>query len=73
LEKIPSNKMGYLAAIADIRQGLTQQKTAQLGAAYLDGLKKAAAVEILDPNLKPAATGGVTVTPATPTVVAPKP
>ncbi len=59
LEKIPAKKTGYLAAIAQIRQGLAQQKTAQLAAAYLDGLEKAAAVEILDPNLKPVAgTGG---------------
>jgi hypothetical protein len=64
--------MGCLAAIADIRQGLTQQKTAQLAAAYLDGLKKAAAMEILDPNLKPAAVTG-SVTPATPPAVASKP
>ena len=57
LEKIPSKKMGYLAAIAEIRQGLTRQKTAQLGSVYRDGLRKAAAVEILDPNLKTTAAG----------------
>ena len=72
VEKIPSKKMGYLAAIADIRQGLTQQQTAKLAAVYLDGLKKAAAVEILDPNLKPAAVTGGNI-PATPPVTAPKP
>lgn len=72
LEKIPPRKVGYLAAIADIRQGLTQQKTAQLAPVYLDGLKKAAAVEILDPNLKPIAVTGNTV-PATPPAAAPKP
>jgi foldase protein PrsA len=72
LEKIPSKKMGYLAATAEIRQGLARQKTAQIGSAYLDGLKKAAAVEILDPNLKPAAAsdGGI---PAVPPVTATKP
>lgn len=72
LEKIPSKKMGYLAAIADIRQGLTRQKADKLGLVYLDGLKKAAAVEILDPNLKPAATTGSGL-PATPPVAASKP
>ena len=72
LEKIPAKKMGYLAAIADIRQGLTQQRTAQLGPVYLDGLKKAAAVEILDPNLKPDAVNG-SDTQAAPPVTAPKP
>ncbi len=52
LEKIPSKKMGYLAAIADIKQGLTRQKFAQLAPAYLEKLKKDARVEILDPALK---------------------
>jgi len=58
LEKIPSKKMGYLAAIADIKQGLTRQKFAQLAPAYLEKLKKDAGVKILDPALKlePAAT-----------------
>jgi len=65
LEKIPAKKTGYLAAIAQIRQGLAQQKTAQLAAAYLDGLEKASAVEILDPNLKSVAgtAGNGMVTP----------
>jgi len=72
LEIIPSKKMDYLAAITQIRQGLTQQKADQLGSVYLDGLKKAAAVEILDPNLKPSAVTG-SDTPATPPVAASKP
>jgi len=71
LEKIPSKKMGYLAATAEIRQGLTRQRTAQIEPAYLDGLKKAAAVEILDPNLKSAAVTGSDM--ATTPVTAPKP
>jgi foldase protein PrsA len=54
LEKIPSKKTSYLTAIAEIKQGLTRQKFAQLAPAYLDGLQKAAGVEILDPNLKAA-------------------
>ena len=72
LDKIPSKKTDYLTAIANIKQGLTQQKTDQLGSVYLDGLKKSAAVEILDPNLKPAATTGI-VTPAPAPVVPLKP
>lgn len=52
LEKIPAKKTSYLAAIADIKQGLIRQKFAQLAPAYLDGLQKAAGVEILDPSLK---------------------
>jgi foldase protein PrsA len=64
LEKIPSKKTGYLTAIAEIRQGLTRQKTAQLGSVYRDGMRKAAAVEILDPNLKTtAATGNAVPAP----------
>jgi parvulin-like peptidyl-prolyl isomerase len=54
LEKIPANKSSYLTAIAEIKQGLTRQKFAQLAPAYLDGLQKAAGVEILDPSLKAA-------------------
>jgi parvulin-like peptidyl-prolyl isomerase len=52
IEKIPSKKTSYLTAIADIKQGLTRQKFAQLAPPYLDGLQKAAGVEILDPSLK---------------------
>jgi len=52
IEKIPAKKTSYLTAIADIKQGLTRQKFAQIAPPYLDGLQKAAAVEILDPSLK---------------------
>ena len=52
LEKIPSKKTSYLTAIADIKQGLTQQKFRQLAPPYLEGLRAAAGVEILDPSLK---------------------
>jgi parvulin-like peptidyl-prolyl isomerase len=72
LEIIPSKKVGYLAAIADIRQELTQQKAARLAPVYLADLKKAAAVEILDPNLKLVAVTG-SDTPAAAPVAAPKP
>jgi parvulin-like peptidyl-prolyl isomerase len=58
LDKTPPKKTDYLTAIASIRQGLTQKKTDQLGLAYLNRLKKAAAVEILDPDLKPADANG---------------
>jgi foldase protein PrsA len=67
LENIPSKKTGYLIAAAEIRQGLTRQKFAQLAPAYMDGLRKAAGVEILDPNLKavaPAASGTTMPPPA---------
>jgi parvulin-like peptidyl-prolyl isomerase len=70
LEKIPSKKTDYLTAIADIKQGLARQKFAQLAPAYLDGLKKAAAVEILDPNLKPVAANGGSTSVTTPAATA---
>jgi parvulin-like peptidyl-prolyl isomerase len=52
IEKIPSKKTSYLAAIPEIKQGLMQQKFRQLAPAYLEGLQKAAGVEILDPSLQ---------------------
>jgi parvulin-like peptidyl-prolyl isomerase len=61
LEKIPSKKTGYLTAISNIKQFLTQQKFRQLAPAYLNGLQKAAGVEILDPSLK-----GTNAIPANP-------
>jgi peptidyl-prolyl cis-trans isomerase C len=51
-DKIPMSDM----TIADyIKDKLVQQKTEKLAPAYLDGLKKAAGVEILDADLKAAA------------------
>ena len=72
LDKTPPKKTDYLTAIANIKQALTQQKADQLGLVYLDNLKKAAAVEILDPNLKPDAASAAN-TPATAPVAASKP
>ena len=72
MKKIPPKKTDYLTAIANIKQGLTQQKTDQLGLVYLEGLKKAAAVEILDPELKPTAATD-SDTPGPEPAAAPKP
>jgi parvulin-like peptidyl-prolyl isomerase len=55
LGKIPASRTPYLTAVPKIKEFLTQQQAQKLAPAYLDGLQKAAAVEILDPNLKPAA------------------
>ena len=49
-----------------------KMQTQNLAPANLDGLEKAAAVEILDPNLKPVAATG-SDTPATTPAAAPKP
>ena len=64
LEKIPSKKTGYLSEAPKIKDFLMQQQTQRLAPPYLEGLRAAAGVEILDPNLKivPAAT----VAPANP-------
>jgi parvulin-like peptidyl-prolyl isomerase len=61
LEKIPSKKTGYLATAAKIKDFLMQQQTQRLAPPYLEGLRAAAGVEILDPNLRAtvAGTGGV--------------
>lgn len=72
VDKTPAKKTDYLTAIASIKQALTQQKSEQLGSVYLDGLKKAAAVEILDLNLKSAAANGGNLPAASP-VAASKP
>jgi parvulin-like peptidyl-prolyl isomerase len=71
LDKTPSKTADYLAAATNIKQGLTQQKTAKLGPVYMNNLRKAAAVEILDPDLKPVATTNSDVLP--PPVTAAKP
>jgi foldase protein PrsA len=52
LEKIPAKKTGYLAAAQKISDFLAQQQTQKLAPPYLEGLKMAAGVEILDPSLK---------------------
>lgn len=52
LQKLPAQKMDYAAAATEIRQGLTQQQISQRGPAYLESLRKAAAVKILDSSLE---------------------
>jgi parvulin-like peptidyl-prolyl isomerase len=52
LERIPAQKTGYLAAAPKIKDFLTQQQAQKLAPPYLEGLRAAAGVEILDPNLK---------------------
>lgn len=52
LQKIPAQKMDYAAAAANIRQGLIQQQISERGPAYIEKLRAAANIEILDPTLK---------------------
>jgi foldase protein PrsA len=55
LEVTPAQKVDYAKAADKIKDFLMQQKTEKLAPAYLENLKKAADVEILDADLKAAA------------------
>ncbi len=52
LEKIPAKKLDYATVAGDLKRVLIQQKAAKLSPPYLAALRKAAGVEILDPDLK---------------------
>ncbi|HEY5234369.1 MAG TPA: peptidylprolyl isomerase [Verrucomicrobiae bacterium] len=52
LERIPASRTPYLAAVPKIKEYLAQQQIQKLAPAYLESLKTAAGVEILDPDLK---------------------
>jgi parvulin-like peptidyl-prolyl isomerase len=56
LGKTPAQKVDYAKVGDKIKDYLVQQKTQKLAPAYLDDLKKTAGAEILDPDLKAAAT-----------------
>jgi parvulin-like peptidyl-prolyl isomerase len=55
IDKTPAKTVGYATVTARIKDFLTQQKTEKLAPAYLEKLKKAADVQILDADLKAAA------------------
>ncbi len=55
LNLVPAAKTSYLTAAGEIKQLLTRQKYQELAPPYLEGLRSAAIVQILDPNLKVAA------------------
>ena len=55
LDKIPAKKVDYATVAPKIKDFLTQQKTEKLAPAYLEKLRKAADVQILDADLKAAA------------------
>jgi foldase protein PrsA len=71
IERIPAQKTSYLVAAPKIREFLMQQQAQKLEPTYLQGLRVAAGVEILDPNLKAAAPTG-SGAQAPPPAVAPK-
>ena len=51
LDKIPAKKLDYATVADDLKDALKRQKIAKLAPAYLEKVKKAAGVEILDPKL----------------------
>jgi len=55
LDILPAQTVPYAKVTDKIKDYLAQQKTEKLAPAYLDGLSKAADVQILDPDLKAAA------------------
>jgi parvulin-like peptidyl-prolyl isomerase len=55
LEKMPAKKVDYATVAPKIKDYLTQQQIDKLAPAYLEKLRKAADVQILDANLKAAA------------------
>jgi len=54
LDKTPAKKVDYATVAPKIKDFLTQQKTEKLAPAYLEKLRKAADVQILDADLKAA-------------------
>jgi foldase protein PrsA len=52
LDKIPAQKMDYATVTDDLKDALKRQKVTRLAPAYLQKLKQASGVEILDPKLK---------------------
>ncbi len=51
-DKIPAKKMEYATVADDLKDALKRQKITRLAPAYLEKLKQASGVEILDPKLK---------------------
>ncbi len=51
LEKIPAKKLDYATVADDLKRVLIQQKAAKLAPPYMATLRKAAGVDILDPDL----------------------
>jgi parvulin-like peptidyl-prolyl isomerase len=68
LDKIPAKKLDYATVADDLKEALNQQKAARLAPAYLDKLKKASGVEILDPDLKALETAAEAATSNSPAV-----
>jgi len=69
IDKTLAKKIDYTTVVSKIKDYLAQQQTEKLAPAYIEKLKKAADVQILDPTLKAAvaaAAAAVSLPPATP-------
>jgi peptidyl-prolyl cis-trans isomerase C len=64
LDKTPAKRVDYATVAPKIKDFLTQQKADKLAPAYLEKLRKAADVQILDANLKAAAAAAAAATNA---------
>ena len=71
IDKTPAKKVGYATVAARIRDFLTQQKIEKVAPAYMDKLRKAADVQILDADLKAAGEAEATAPSIINTPVAP--
>jgi peptidyl-prolyl cis-trans isomerase C len=72
IDKTPAKKVDFATAAPKIKDYLTQQKSEKLAPAYLDKLKQAADVQILDADLKAAVAAAAAAAAAAP-AVAPEP
>jgi len=52
LDKVPAKKLDYATVADDLKSALKRQKVTRQAPAYLEKLKQASGVEILDPTLK---------------------
>ena len=52
LEKIPAKILDYATVADDLKEALKRQKISRQAPAYLEKLKQASGVEILNPRLK---------------------
>jgi peptidyl-prolyl cis-trans isomerase C len=69
IDKTPAKKVDFATAAPKIKEFLMQQKSEKLAPAFLDKLKQAADVQVLDPDLKAAiaaAAAAAAAAPATP-------
>ena len=72
LDKTPAKKVDYATVAAKIKDFLAEQKSEKLAPAYMEKLSKAADVQILDADLKAAATAAAAAAAANVPVATPE-